>query len=305
MIDIFLRTVPFFMIIGLGFGAARVRLFHGAAVDALTKFVFYFALSAMIFGFASELSFLEIFDPDIVEAYLIATAAIYVLVMAVALWRRTSVAEAAVEAQCGVIGNIGFLGLPMLVLLFGPTAAGPILLMLAVDLIVFGSLIVAVIVASHGSLGVSLIFRVVMGLIKNPMIMSIVAGLLWSWFALPLPRPGKEFLDLLGGTATPCALFAIGASLASKSAERVSIALWLSTSKLFLHPLAVFALLTVYQVDAMTTAVIVSSAAMPVAGNVYIVAQHYQVAPQRVSSAILISTIISVVTLSVTIGLVS
>ena len=45
-------------------------------------------------------------------------------------------------AQCGVIGNVGFLGIPMLALLLGEAAIGPIMLVLAVDLIFFGSLIV-------------------------------------------------------------------------------------------------------------------------------------------------------------------
>jgi hypothetical protein len=42
----------------------------------------------------------------------------------------------------------------------------------------------------------------------------------------------------------------------------------------------------------------VAAAALPVAGNVYILAQHYEVAPQRVSGSILISTMISIITIS-------
>ncbi len=307
MTEIFLRTVPFFLVIGLGYAAARGRLFHGAAVAALTKFVFYFALSAMLFDFSSTLPFAEIFNRDLALAYLIATALVYAVVTIVALRRGTGLAEAAVEAQCGVIGNIGFLGLPMLIVLIGPQAAGPIILMLAVDLIVFGSLIVAIIVGSREKGGLLKIpYRIIVGLIKNPMIMSIASGLAWSYLALPVPLAMDEFLDLLGGAATPCALFAIGASLADKSAERFSVALWLSTAKLLLHPVAVavFTLL-VFDLPREIAAVIIASAAMPVAGNIYIVAQHYGVAPARVSSAILVSTVLSVVTLTLAIALVS
>jgi malonate transporter and related proteins len=53
--------------------------------------------------------------------------------------------EAAVEAQCGVIGNTGFLGLPMLAMLLGEAAIGPVMVVLAIDLIVFSSLIVILI----------------------------------------------------------------------------------------------------------------------------------------------------------------
>ncbi len=108
---------------------------------------------------------------------------------------------------------------------------------------------------------------------------------------------------MLGAAATPCALFAIGASLASKTAERPTIAIWLSTSKLVLHPAAVaIAALLVFPVDRFDAGVMIAAAALPVAGNVYILAQHYGVAPSRVSSSILISTALSVFTVAAVIA---
>jgi predicted permease len=109
----------------------------------------------------------------------------------------------------------------------------------------------------------------------------------------------NEFLEILGGAATPGALFAIGASLAGKSAERMAVAGWLSLCKLVLHPAAVaVAALLVFDVDPYAAGVMITAAALPVAGNVYILAQHYGVAPARVSAAILLSTGISILTIS-------
>jgi predicted permease len=116
----------------------------------------------------------------------------------------------------------------------------------------------------------------------------------------------NDFLAILGGAATPGALFAIGASLATKSAERLSIAGWLSFCKLILHPaLVAIGVLYFFPVDPYTAAVVISAAALPVAGNVYILAQHYGVAPHRVSATILISTVVSILTVSFVIGLVA
>ena len=56
MVEIFLRTLPFFAIIGLGFWAARIRFFSAEATAYITRFVFYFALSAMLFRFAANLA---------------------------------------------------------------------------------------------------------------------------------------------------------------------------------------------------------------------------------------------------------
>lgn len=307
MLDIFLQTLPFFALIGLGYGAGRTGFFTPEATAYLTKFVFYFALSAMLFRFSANLSLAEILDWAFVFAYLWGTLFVYLLATGVALLRKRGIEEAAVEAQCAVIGNVGFLGIPMLILLLGENAIGPVMLVLAVDLIIFGSLIVILITGSRdGRMSVGVLQTVGMGLLKNPMIVSITLGLIVSGLGLPIPRPANEFLTLLGAAATPGALFAIGASLATKSAEKVAVAGWLSFAKLVLHPAAVaFAALVMIPVDPYAAGVMIAAAALPVAGNVYILAQHYGVAPTRVSASILISTALSVITVSLVIAAVT
>lgn len=304
MLAILFKTLPFFALIALGYWAGRTRFFSEEATAYLTKFVFYFALSAMIFRFAANLPFSEVWNPTLVLGYLAGTMAVYVLCTLVAFMRKLDIATAAVEAQCAAIGNIGFLGLPMLALLMGDEAVGVIMMMLAVDLIVFSSLIVILITGSRdGRISLGVVKTVSIGLVKNPMIVAIVLGLAWSSLEIPIPQPMNDFLLILGGAATPGALFAIGASLASKSAERVEVALWISTCKLVLHPACVaIALLYVFPVDPYAAAVAIAASALPVAGNVYILAQHYGVAPQRVSASILVSTTLSILTVTAVIA---
>ncbi|MFC6686641.1 AEC family transporter [Jhaorihella thermophila] len=307
MLEIFLRTLPFFAIIGIGYWAGVTRFFSQEATAWLTKFVFFFALSAMLFRFSATLPFSEIFNGRLVAAYLWGTACVYGIASAVAFLRRLDVPTAAVEAQCAAIGNSGFLGLPMLAVLFGERAIGPIMLTLAVDLIVFSSLIVILINGGRdGRLHLGTLRLIGAGLVRNPMILSITAGLLWSALALPMPRPLNDFLTILGGAATPGALFAIGASLAARSAERVRIAAWLSSAKLILHPLFVaLGVLVIFPTDSFSAQVVIATAAMPVAGNVFMLAQHYGIAAHRVSAAILISTAASILTVPTIIALVS
>ncbi|MFZ9948471.1 MAG: AEC family transporter [Gemmobacter sp.] len=297
MDEIFFRTLPFFAVVGLGYLAARARFISAEATAGLTRFVFYFALSAMLFRFAASLSVGEIFDLPFVLAYLSACAVVYALAFAVALMRRTGTAEAAIEAQCAVIGNTGFLGVPMLVALLGPEAAGPILLLLALDLIVFSSLFTLVVTAlREGRMRPA---GVLAGLVGNPMIASMALGLAFGATGWTMPAPAADFLTMLGAAATPGALFAIGASLAGRSAERLAVASWLAFAKIVLHPVAVaVAALWVFDVDPFAAGVMIAASALPVAGNVYILAASYGIAPQRVSSAILISTAASIVTVT-------
>lgn len=307
MLAIFLKTLPFFAIIGLGYWAGRTRFFSSEATAYLTKFVFYFALSAMLFRFAANLSLAEVLNWRLMGGYLWGCAVVYGLATAVAFFRKQDIATAAVEAQCAVIGNAGFLGVPMLTLLMGPEAIGPVMLVLAVDLIVFSSLIVILITGSRdGRMSFGILKTVGGGLIRNPMIVAISLGFAWSALEIPIPGSMNEFLAILGGAATPGALFAIGASLATKSAERVDVALWLTFAKLILHPLFVaIAVLWLFPIDTYSASVVIAAASLPVAGNVYMLAQHYGVAPHRVSAAILFSTAISIGTVSAIIAWVS
>ncbi|MGR3634997.1 MAG: AEC family transporter [Shimia sp.] len=304
MLPIFLKTLPFFAIIGLGYWAGRTRFFSAEATAYLTKFVFFFALSAMLFRFAANLSLAEVLNWRLMGGYLWGCAVVYGLATVVAFLRKQDVATAAVEAQCAVIGNAGFLGVPMLTLLMGPEAIGPVMMVLAVDLIVFSSLIVILITGSRdGRMSLGILRSVGGGLIRNPMIVAISLGFIWSALEIPIPGPMNEFLAILGGAATPGALFAIGASLATKSAERVEVAFWLTFCKLVLHPLFVaIAVLWLFPIDTYSASVVIAAAALPVAGNVYMLAQHYGVAPHRVSAAILFSTAISVGTVSAVIA---
>ncbi len=304
MLEIFLKTLPFFAIIGVGYGAGRTGFFSSEATAHLTKFVFFFALSAMLFNFAGNLSFAEVWDGTLVIAYLWGTAFVYGIATAVGLLRGERIGHTAIEAQCAVIGNLGFLGVPMFALLMGPEAIGPLMLALAVDLVVFSSLIVILItIERDGRFELAILRTIGLGLVKNPMIVAISLGFGWSATGWTLATPVNEFVALLGAAATPGALFAIGASLAGKNTEKMQIAAWITFCKLGLHPAFVaFAALWIFDVDPFGAAVIIAAAALPVAGNVFMLAQHYGVAPQRVSTAILVSTVISIVTVSLVIG---
>lgn len=304
MLAIFLQTLPFFALIALGFGAGRRGFFPSEATGYLTKFVFYFALSALLFGFAANMSLADIFEPRAAAAYLWGCLLVWVVVLVIAVLRRRPLAEAAMEAQCGVIGNTGFLGVPMLVLLLGDRAAATVILVLVIDLLVFSTVLTTIVTWSReGRIGHRLPRVILLGLARNPMIVATGAGLAWSATGLALWAPVNAFLTLLGSAATPGALFAIGASLAATRAERLHVASWLSFAKLVLHPAAVaLAALGIFGVEPYAAGVLVAAAALPVAGNVYMLAQHYGVAVARVSASILISTAISVMTVPVVIA---
>lgn len=307
MLEIFLKTLPFFGLIGLGYGAARAGAFSAEATAYLTKFVFFYALPAMLFAFSANLTFSDLLDARAVAAYLWACGVLYLFVMVVAFLRRARLDEATIEAHCAIIGNTGFLGVPMLVVLLGEASVKTVLLVLTIDLVVFSSLFTILItLARGGRIDWSLPQRLLTAVARNPMVVAMVLGLSWSATGWQVPVLANDFLRLLGAAATPCALFAIGASLFGRKVERLQIVSWLSFAKLVLHPaLVAFGALVVFRTDPYVAGVLIAAAALPVAGNVFILAQHYQTGPARVSATILVSTVISIATVPVVIAWVS
>jgi len=299
MLSIFLNTLPFFALIGLGYVAGRTGFFSKDANAALTKFVFYFALSAMLFRFASNLSLAELLDWNYMAAYLLATLTIYTGAALFAIFRGEGFEASVIEAQSSVIGNMGWMGLAMLPILLGPEAVGPVMLVLIVDLVFFGPLVVMLIVGHReGRISLNLFRTLGLGLIKNPMVVSIVSGLIWAALAWPVPLLLNRFMEVLAGASTPGALFAIGASMAFVTAKTMRIPTLLSVNKLLLHPAMVaVSAIWIFALDPFASAVMIACAAMPVAGNVYMIANHYGIDTDRVSVAILISTAASVLTI--------
>ncbi len=136
-------------------------------------------------------------------------------------------------------------------------------------------------------------------LIRSPLIIAIFAGVLISALGLRLPTPVENFTGLLGSAAAPCALFALGATLAgqpiSKGVGEIS---YMTAFKLLVHPTAVWFTTYLLGIDPFWAAVAILGSALPTAANVFIIAKQYDTYVERASSAILVSTAISVVTVS-------
>ena len=306
MISIFLQTAPFFLIVAIGYFSGKYKFLGKRGTDAITKFVFYFALSAMLFRFSSQLEISEIFDLKFVGCYVVATSILYLVVIVVSYFSGTKFETAVFDAQIATVGNTGFLGIPLLATLVGSQSVGYVMMILATDFAIFGTLIVVLIMVSRDQAwGISLLRPIAKGLFQNPMIVSFSLGIFWGYLDYQTPKFFSEFLVILGQAATPGALFAIGASLSFRKIDDPKSAFWLSFLKLVAHPFLVGIMaLYLFYIEPYAAAVMVITAALPVAGNTFMLAQHYKIDPERISAAILLSTLFSALTVTFAIAFV-
>ena len=307
-------TVPFFALVLAGYLAARQRVLPESAIAGLNAYVLYFALPCLLFRFGASTPVFELLNPVVLAVYLAAALLIVFFTVMVSLNVRVQMKDAAFGALVAAFPNTGFMGVPLLVALLGPAAAGPVISTILADLFITSSLCIALAMGAstepgapaHGARMAAL--RALRGALSNPLPWAIALGAAFSVAEVKLGGPAEVVVRMLADSASPVALFTIGAVLwragqhtHTQTALRdyVPVAL----IKLFLHPLLVFVLalsalslgapLTAFQVTVLTLA-----AALPSASNVSLLAERYGADNGRVARIIMTSTVLAFVSFS-------
>lgn len=224
--------------------------------------------------------------------------------------------DAALGALVATFPNVGFMGVPMLVALLGEVATGPIIVLLAADMVVTSSVCIALSRldgdAETATLPPSRRLRLALGkalrsVLGNPMAWSMVLGALASATGLHLPAALDKTVALLGNAASPVALFTIGAVLAranmvagqGRQGQGGWSGVWpVALFKLVLHPLLAFGMGKAGQAvglplsDAVIT-VMTMAAALPSASNVSLLAERFGADTARIARIILLTTVLA------------
>ena len=300
-------TVPFFALVLFGYLAAQRHVLPESAIPGLNAFVLYFALPCMLFRFGASTPIFDLLNPVVLGVYLISAAVIVFFTIAVTLKDPVGLKDASFGALVAAFPNTGFMGVPLLVALMGPAAAGPVICSVLGDLFVTSSVCIALAQAGdasgHGAREGAK--RALKGALSNPLPWSIAIGAVFSIFGWSLPEPAGRVVNMLADAASPVALFAIGAVLhrAGQHAHtRTPLARYLPVAgiKLVIHPLLIFALaagayglglpITPFQIT-----VLVLAAALPSASNVSLLAERYGADNGRVARIIMSSTVLAFV----------
>jgi malonate transporter and related proteins len=136
-------TIPFFALVLLGYAAAQRRWLPESAIPGLNAYVLYFALPCMLFRFGASLPLAQLIDARLVGVYAVCAVAVVAIAVWIARARRIDMKNAAFGALVAAFPNSGFMGVPLLVALFGEAAAGPVIGTLLVDLFLTSTLCLA------------------------------------------------------------------------------------------------------------------------------------------------------------------
>ena len=317
---IFGVTFPFFGLVLCGFVAARQGWIATEAIPGLNRFVLYFALPCLLYRFAAQTPIGQLLSPGVAALYLAAGTVMLALAVAAARRRGLSWNDAAFGALVAAFPNSGFMGVPLLIALLGPTAAAPAIVTLSLDMVLTSSFCIALsrLGAHGGQAPMKAAGLALRGMASNPLPWAILLGAASSASGVVLPGPAMRVVALLADCASPVALFALGclllrtwrhyADTAHSNASAVGDVMEVAALKLLIHPLLMWTLAAAARalgmpLDPFSAMVLVLMAALPSASNVPLLAERFGADAGRIAMIVFVTTVGAFVSFSVAVAL--
>jgi malonate transporter len=303
MIDVLNLALPYFGLIFIGYVCGKSRGLPEAGLSWMNFFLMYVSLPALVFRILAKTPFQELNNLPFVVATTLGTASAFtVALFGSKLIGKLSTREASMAALAGGYGNIGYMGPGLALATFGTQAAVPVALVFCFDTIFLFSAAPLLMVLTDGKRRSLLptVGLIAKQILLHPLIVASYTGALFAAFHVQPPVAIDSMLQFLQSAAAPVALFALGVTVALRPFDRVP---WevpgLVFVKLVLHPLIVFALLMLFgpfPPEWAASALLLAS--LPTALNVFVIARQYNTWVESASAAVLVGTVMSVVTLT-------
>ncbi|MCE0162229.1 AEC family transporter [Klebsiella variicola subsp. variicola] len=308
MISTVLILLPVFALIFAGYICRRCQVFGPSSATELNRFVVWLALPALLFDIVAHTSWAKIYQPGFFWSFVIAGAVVFIAVFAIQCWNGKPAADASVDAVAASYPNTGYIGFPLLLLVFGQNSQIPTTTATIVVACMFFAVAITLIeIGLQAERQVhKLVFKVGRAVGKNPLIISPLLGALCAGSGVAIPASAETFLRLLGGAASPAALVCLGVFIASQSEAKarptphgqVKTVVTIVLAKLALQPaLTAILAIRVFSLPTDLSSMAVLLAALPTGTGPFMLAEYYRRDALVTSRVILISTVLSIATL--------
>lgn len=226
---------PVFIVMIIGWFLKRKEILPQGFWDGLSKYIFVVATPLLLFSDTSSVDFSAAFDIKfIITAIgaLLATVLIFWIVYPIIIKDRV---KTGAMIHCSYRSNFAILGLPLLKNMLSAVGIAKAEMLLAIGVPVFNT--VAVLCLAYWSDSSGNYKKMVMNIVKNPLIIGCLSGLLFSLFKIPIPLFCERTITYLGNTALGLGLLLLGASFEfEKFAKNLKQALSASFAKLVFSP---------------------------------------------------------------------
>ena len=211
-------TVPIFLTMMLGCLFKKIGWIDELFTKRLNKFVFQVALPALLFEDLATVDLAEVWDMGYVAYCFAATfLGIGICYLISLLLKDKSIQGEFVQASYR--SSAALMGIAIIQNIYGNAGMAPLMIIGTVPLYnVMAVVILSVLKPERGKVDKALLLKTGKGIVTNPIILGILAGMIWSGLRLPMPKILDKTVSNVGVLATPLGLMALGASFDLKQA---------------------------------------------------------------------------------------
>lgn len=205
-------TVPVFLLMMLGLFLKKLGWIDEDFAAKMNKFVFIVPLPVLVFNDLAAVDIRSVWD----GRFVLFCAAVTVLSIAISavislIWKDFSIKGEFIQASYR--SSAALLGIAIIQNIYGTAQIAPLMIIGSVPIYnIMAVIILSFFGPGKNKLDKKMLKSTVKGILKNPIILGIAAGILWSLFKIPMPAIMEKTVTSVAAMATPMGLMAMGAS---------------------------------------------------------------------------------------------
>ena len=292
-------TLPVFLVMAVGYALRQLGMLNDNFVTVANKFNFTVTLPFMLFQDISSVQIRQVFDGGyVLYCALVSTVCFWAIWGGTKLFLKEKSMRGAF-VQASFRSSAAVMGLAFIENIYGQSAMGPLMIIGAVPLYNIFSVIVLTFEAGGGERDTGKIKNAFLNILKNPIIIAIVLGLLSSLAGFDYPVIVDSTVNKIAQMATPLALIALGAGFEGKKAlAKIKPTLFASFIKLVLQPLIFLPVAAALGFDGEKMIGILIMLAAPTTPSCYIMAKNMGNDGALTASIVVATTLLAAFTLT-------
>ena len=292
-------TLPIFIIIVVGGFLQRIGLLNEGFTSVADKFVFKVALPVQLFRDIAGMDIRSDFSGKFVLFCMAATTCMFAATWLLGQLFLKDKSMVGAFAQAAARGSAAILGIAFVENIYGSSGMTPMMIVAAVPLFNIYSVIILTVTSAQGKFDGALVKKLLIGVITNPIILGIAAGMVWSLAGLPMPVILSKSVNYIATTATPLALLVLGATFKGREAlQKIGPTLAAAFLKLVAIPAAIFPVAIHMGFRGSELVAIMIMLASPTTVTCYIMAKNMGGDDTLSASVVMTATLLSSVTLT-------
>lgn len=292
-------TIPIFLVMVLGYILRRVNFLTEEFVRVANRYVFVVALPALLFKDIAAADVKQEMNPTFFFYCMIVTIVMFFAVWGIAALCLKDKTMVGAFAQAGARGSAAVLGIAFVENICGEAGMTPLMIVAAVPFFNILSVVILVFNANTEKKEYGKIKNAAINIAKNPIIIGILVGLVFSLVDIELPVILNRTVDYVARTATPIALLVVGAGFKfGEAIRKLGPAIGASFIKLIGLPLVFLPIAYKIGFAPSEMVAILIMLASPTTVSCYIMAKNMDNDADLTSNVIVITTLLSSVTLT-------